>query len=192
MNSKRNGILRDEAEEAIRTLLCWIGDNPEREGLLDTPARVVKSFDEYFMGYKIDPKKLLETTFSEVEGYSDLVLLKNITVESHCEHHLAPVVGVAHVAYVPNGRVVGISKLARVVCAFSKRLQLQERLTWQIASCINEVLMPKGVAVIIEAKHNCITSRGVYHQATIMHTQAMIGAFEAVEMQQQFLSRVNS
>ncbi|MHC0449615.1 MULTISPECIES: GTP cyclohydrolase I FolE [unclassified Candidatus Lariskella] len=191
MNSKRNGILRGEAEEAIRTLLRWIGDNPEREGLFDTPARVVRSFDEYFVGYKIDPKKLLETTFSEVDGYSDLVLLKDITIESHCEHHMAPIVGVAHVAYIPNGRVVGISKLARVVCTFSKRLQLQERLTWQIANCINEALMPKGVAVVIEAKHNCITSRGVYHPATIMHTQAMIGAFEAVEMQKQFLSRIS-
>ncbi len=168
---------REEAEQAVRTLLRWAGDTPEREGLLDTPARVVRSYEEFFAGYHTDPIAILERTFEEVEGYDEIVLLRDIRLESHCEHHLVPIVGMAHVAYLPHRRVVGISKLARVVDAYAKRLQIQEKLTAQIANTINDVLQPRGVAVIIEAAHQCISTRGVHKPGVSMVTSRMLGAF---------------
>jgi GTP cyclohydrolase I len=168
---------REEAEDAVRTLLRWAGDSPAREGLLDTPARVVRSYEEFFAGYATDPQALLERTFEEVEGYDEIVLLRDIRIESHCEHHMAPIIGRAHVAYLPHKRVVGISKLARVVEAFAKRLQIQEKLTSQIANTINEVLQPRGVAVIIDAAHQCMTTRGIHKPGVTMVTSKMLGAF---------------
>lgn len=166
-----------EAEAAVRTLLRWAGDDPAREGLRDTPARVARSYRELFAGYDTDPVSLLERTFEEVNGYDEIILLRNIRLESYCEHHMVPIIGVAHVAYLPSQRVVGISKLARVVDAFSKRLQIQERLTVQIADTINSVLQPKGVAVMIEANHQCMTTRGVHKPGVAMVTSRMLGAF---------------
>ena len=168
---------RAEAEAAVRTLLRWAGDNPEREGLAGTPERVVRSYEEFYAGYQIDPVALLERTFEETEGYDEIVLLRDIRLESYCEHHMVPIVGVAHVAYLPNRRVVGISKLARVVEAYGKRLQIQEKLTSQIANTINDVLQPRGVAVIIEAEHQCMTTRGVHKSGVAMVTSRMLGAF---------------
>ncbi len=168
---------RDEAEAAVRTLLRWAGDDPDREGLHDTPRRVVRSYDEFFRGYAIDPVALLATTFAEVAGYDEIVLLRDIRIESHCEHHLAPIIGICHVAYLPRTRVVGISKLARVVEAYAQRLQIQERLTAQIAGTIDEVLQPYGTAVIIEAGHQCMTTRGVHQPGVSMVTSRMLGAF---------------
>jgi len=183
-NSLRRGVggeskrpSRAEAEEAVRTLLRWAGDDPEREGLKDTPARVVRAYQEFFAGYEVDPHALLARTFEEVEGYDEIVLLRNIRLESVCEHHLAPIIGRAHVAYLPNRWVVGISKLARVVDAYAKRLQIQEKLTVQIANTIQEVLEPKGVAVVIEAVHQCMTTRGVHKPGVTMVTSRMLGAF---------------
>ena len=168
---------RAEAEAAVRTLLRWAGDDPAREGLRDTPARVARSYRELFAGYDVDPVSLLERTFEEVDGYDEIILLRDIRLESYCEHHMVPIIGVAHVAYLPDQRVVGISKLARVVDAFSKRLQIQERLTAQIADTINSVLQPKGVAVMIEANHQCMTTRGVHKPGVAMVTSRMLGAF---------------
>lgn len=168
---------RAEAEAAVRTLLRWAGDNPDREGLRDTPARVARSYEEFFAGYETDPKALLERTFEEAEGYDEVILLRNIRVESYCEHHMVPIIGHAHVAYLPDRRVVGISKLARVVEAFCKRLQIQEKLTVQIAATINEVLQPRGTAVVIEAGHQCMTTRGVHMPGVGMVTSHMMGAF---------------
>lgn len=168
---------REAAEEAVRTLIRWAGDDPEREGLLETPARVVRAYEEMFSGYQQDPELLLQRTFSEVEGYDEIVLLKDIRFESFCEHHMLPIVGRAHVAYLPSHRVVGISKLARVVEAFAKRLQIQEAMTAQIANTINEVLRPQGVAVVIEAEHGCMTTRGVHKSDVTMVTSRMLGAF---------------
>ncbi|ATJ92557.1 GTP cyclohydrolase I FolE [Acetobacter tropicalis] len=168
---------RTEAEQAVRTLLRWAGDDPTREGLHDTPSRVVRAYEEFFEGYETDPRSLLERTFSEVEGYDEIVLLRDIRFESHCEHHLAPIIGRAHVAYLPRSRVVGISKLARVVDAFARRLQIQERLTAQIANTINDVLEPHGVAVIIESSHECMTTRGVHRPGVSMVTSSMLGVF---------------
>jgi GTP cyclohydrolase I len=168
---------REEAEDAIRTLLLWAGDDPTREGLLDTPARVARAYEEFFAGYNADPVAMLERTFEEVEGYDEIVLLRDIRVESHCEHHMAPIIGRAHVAYLPHRRVVGISKLARVVEAYAKRFQIQEKLTAQIANTIQDVLQPRGVAVVIEAKHQCMTTRGVHHTGVTMMTSRMLGAF---------------
>ena len=166
-----------EAEAAVRTLLRWAGDDPSREGLLGTPARVARSYRELFAGYEVDPVALLERTFEEVEGYDEIILLRDIRLESHCEHHMVPIIGRAHVAYLPDRRVVGISKLARVVDAFSKRLQIQEKLTVQIANTINDVLRPKGVAVLIEAGHQCMTMRGVHKPGVAMLTSRMLGVF---------------
>jgi GTP cyclohydrolase I len=166
-----------EAEDAVRVLLRWAGDDPEREGLLDTPGRVVRSFTEFFAGYDEDPVALLERTFEETDGYDEIVLLRDIRVESHCEHHLRPIIGRAHVAYLPGTRVVGISKLARVVDAYAKRLQIQEKLTAQIANTIQDVLQPRGVAVVIEAAHQCMTTRGVHKPGVTMVTSRMLGAF---------------
>ena len=166
-----------DAEAAVRTLLAWAGDDPSREGLRDTPARVVRSYRELFAGYTVDPVALLERTFEEVEGYDEIILLRDIRLESYCEHHMVPIIGRAHVAYLPNKRVVGISKLARVVDAFSKRFQIQEKLTVQIADTINSVLRPKGVAVVIEAGHQCMTTRGVHKPGVSMVTSRMVGEF---------------
>ena len=168
---------REEAEAAIRTLLRWAGDDPTREGLLDTPARVVRAYEEWFAGYGTDPVSLLERTFEEVEGYDEIVLLRDIRFESMCEHHMAPIIGRAHVAYLPHRRVVGISKLARVVEAYARRLQIQEKMTAQIANTINDVLQPRGTAVIIEAVHQCMTTRGVHKRGVSMVTSRMLGAF---------------
>ncbi len=168
---------RAEAEEAIRTLLKWAGDNPEREGLQDTPARVVRSYEEFFAGYNIDPHAFLERTFEETDGYDEIVLLRNIRFESHCEHHMAPIIGQAHIAYLPRKRVVGISKLARLVDGYAKRLQIQEKMTAQIANAIEEVLNPFGTAVIIEATHQCMTTRGAHKPGVSMVTSRMLGAF---------------
>ncbi len=166
-----------EAEAAIRTLLRWAGDDPDREGLRDTPARVARSYREFFSGYDTDPTALLERTFEETEGYDEIVLLRDIRLESTCEHHMAPILGCVHVAYLPHRRVVGISKLARVVDAYAKRLQIQEKLTAQIANTIQEVLAPRGVAVVIEAAHQCMTTRGVHKPGVTMVTSRMLGAF---------------
>ena len=168
---------REEAEAAVRTLLRWAGDDPNREGLIDTPSRVVRAYEEFFEGYTIDPVNLLERTFEETDGYDEIVLLRDIRLESHCEHHVVPIIGRAHVAYLPHRRVVGISKLARVVEAYAKRLQIQEKLTAQIANTIQEVLQPKGVAVVIEAAHQCMTTRGVNKPGVTMVTSRMLGAF---------------
>ena len=166
-----------DAEAAVRTLIEWAGDDPEREGLRDTPARVARSYRELFSGYGVDPAALLERTFEEVEGYDEIILLRDIRLESYCEHHMVPIIGRAHVAYLPDTRVVGISKLARVLDAFSKRLQIQEKLTVQIADTINDVLRPKGVAVVIEAGHQCMTTRGVHKPGVSMVTSRMVGVF---------------
>ena len=168
---------REEAEAAVRTLLRWAGDDPDREGLLGTPERVVRSYEEFFAGYAIDPVALLERTFEETDGYDEIILLRDIRLESYCEHHMVPIVGVAHVAYLPGRRVVGISKLARVVDAYSKRLQIQEMMTAQIANTINDVLQPRGVAVVIEAEHQCMSTRGVHKSGVAMVTSRMLGAF---------------
>ncbi len=168
---------REEAEEAVRVLLRWAGENPAREGLLDTPGRVVRAYEEFFAGYAVDPVALLQRTFEETDGYDELVLLRDIRVESHCEHHMLPIVGRAHVAYLPRRRVVGISKLARVAEAYARRLQIQEKLTAQIANTINEVLQPRGVAVVIEAEHQCMSTRGVHKPGAGMVTSRMLGAF---------------
>jgi GTP cyclohydrolase I len=170
---------REEAEEAVRTLLRWAGDDPTREGLLDTPSRVAKAYEEWFSGYQIDPEEYLKRTFEEVEGYDDMIVLKDIRFESHCEHHMAPIIGRAHVGYMPNKRVVGISKLARVVETFARRFQVQETMNAQIAECIQRVLEPKGVAVVIEATHQCMTTRGVHKTGVTMVTSAVHGAFRS-------------
>jgi GTP cyclohydrolase I len=168
---------REEAEAAVRTLLRWAGDDPAREGLRGTPGRVVRAFEEFFSGYGTDPAGLLERTFEEVEGYDEMVVLRDIRFESHCEHHLAPIIGKAHVAYLPDGRVVGISKLARLVDAYAKRLQIQERMTAQVAKAIEKALRPRGVAVAIEATHQCMTTRGVHKPGVTMVTSCLLGAF---------------
>ena len=168
---------RAEAEEAVRTLLRWAGDDPTREGLVDTPDRVVRSYEEFFAGYDADPVGLLERTFEETDGYDEIVLLRDIRLESHCEHHMVPIIGRAHVAYLPYRRVVGISKLARVVEAYAKRFQIQEKMTAQIANTIQQVLQPRGVAVVIEAAHQCMTTRGVHKPGVTMVTSRMLGAF---------------
>lgn len=168
---------REEAEEAVRVLLRWAGDDPKREGLLDTPGRVTRAYREYFGGYEVDPVAILSRTFAETEGYDEMVLLRDIRFESCCEHHMAPIIGRAHVAYLPRKRVVGISKLARVVDAYARRLQIQEKMTAQIANTLDEVLQPLGVAVVIEATHQCMTTRGVHRPGTSLVTSRMLGAF---------------
>lgn len=168
---------REQAESAIRTLLLWAGDDPDREGLRDTPSRVARAYQEFFVGYDTDPVAVLERTFEETDGYDEIVLLRDIRLESTCEHHMAPIIGRVHVAYLPHRRVVGISKLARVVDAYAKRLQIQEKLTAQIANTIQDVLEPRGVAVVIEAAHQCMTTRGVHKPGVTMVTSRMLGAF---------------
>ncbi len=168
---------RGEAEEAVRTLLRWTGDDVTREGLIDTPARVVRAFDEFFAGYAQDPITILKRTFEEVENYDEMIVLTNIHFHSHCEHHMVPIIGVAHVGYIPSGRVVGISKLARVVEVYARRLQIQEKMTAQVANAIDEALKPRGVGVVIEAVHSCMTTRGVKKEGVSMKTSHMTGLF---------------
>ncbi|WP_304042415.1 GTP cyclohydrolase I FolE [Metallibacterium scheffleri] len=171
-----NGVSRAHAEDAVRTLLRWAGEDPAREGLIDTPRRVVKAYGDWFSGYKDDPEAYLARTFEEVAGYDELIVLRDIAFESHCEHHMAPIIGRAHVGYLPSGRVVGVSKLARVVDAYARRFQVQEKLTAQIADCIERVLEPRGVAVVVDAQHQCMTTRGVHKRGVSMVTSAMRGA----------------
>ena len=192
LKNKKHQITDEKAEEAIKTIIEWIGEDPNREGLISTPRRVVKAFKEYFKGYSEDPSKYLSKTFTEVEGYDDMVIEKNISIQSHCEHHMAPIVGVAHVAYVPSSKVVGLSKLARVVEVFSKRLQTQERLTMQIAKTIMNVLQPRGVAVTIDASHQCMTNRGVKKENTTTVTNYFLGVFkEDLSFQNRYLRYIN-
>ena len=181
-----------QAEEAVKTIIQWIGEDPDREGLISTPKRVIKAFKEYFIGYTQNPNQYLSKTFTEVEGYDDMVIEKNISIQSHCEHHMAPIIGVAHVAYIPSNKVVGLSKLARVVEVFSKRLQTQERLTTQIAKTIMEVLQPRGVAVTIDATHQCMTNRGVRKENTTTVTNYFLGAFkDDLSFQNRYLRYIN-
>jgi len=168
---------RIEAEQAVETLLRWAGEDPGREGLIDTPRRVAAAYEDWFSGYGEDPVRFLKRTFEEVEGYDEMIVLRDITFESHCEHHMAPIIGVAHVGYLPSNKVVGISKLARVVDAFARRFQVQEKLTAQIANCIEDVLKPRGVGVVIDASHQCMTTRGVHKSGVSMVTSQMLGAF---------------
>jgi len=185
-------ISKDEAKKAIQVILKYIGENPEREGLVETPKRVIKAFDEYFSGYAEDPQVYLEKTFGDVEGYDDMVIQKNISIQSHCEHHMAPIIGIAHVAYIPSEKVVGLSKLARVVEAYSRRLQTQERLTMQIANAINKGLKAHGTAVCIDAIHQCMTTRGVMKEDATTVTNYFTGSFrDSHSLQQRFLSYIN-
>ena len=168
---------RNQAEDAVRTLLRWAGDDPDREGLVDTPKRVARAYEDWFSGYKDDPVGFLKRTFEEVDGYDEMIVLRDIEFESHCEHHMAPIIGHAHVGYLPRNKVVGISKLARVVEAFARRFQVQEKMTAQIANCISDVLNPKGVGVVIEATHQCMTTRGIHKTNVSMVTSQMVGTF---------------
>ena len=186
-------VSEQEAEEAFRTILTWMGEDPNREGLIETPKRVVKAFKEYFKGYKEDPIQVLDKTFGDVDGYDDMVIQKNISVQSHCEHHMAPIIGKAHVAYIPNKRVVGLSKLARVVEVFSKRLQTQERLTMQIANTLMEALDAKGVAVTIDSTHQCMTMRGIKKEQATTVTNYYLGQFkEDLSYQNRYLRLISN
>jgi GTP cyclohydrolase I len=192
LQEKNQNISDQKAEEAIEILIRWIGEDPEREGLKSTPKRVVRAYKEYFQGYKEDPAKHLTKTFTEIEDYDDMIIEKDISIRSHCEHHMAPIIGVAHIAYIPSKKVVGLSKLARVVEAFSKRLQTQERLTMQIAKTIMHVLQPRGVAVTIDAAHQCMTSRGIKKEKTTTVTNYFLGAFkEDLSFQNRYLRYIN-
>ena len=184
---------REEAEQAIRVLLRWAGDDPEREGLLDTPKRVARAYEEYFRGYSQDPYAILRRTFEETNGYDEMVVLRDIDFRSHCEHHVAPIVGRAHIGYLPNNRVVGISKLARVVDVYARRLQIQEKLTAEIADSIETVLQPRGVGVVIEAAHHCMTTRGVAKEGVLMVTSRMLGTFRTdPKTRREFLSMIGN
>lgn len=184
---------KEEALNAVRTLISWAGDDPDREGLIETPDRVVRSYNEFFAGYEEDPEKVLGKTFEEVEGYDEVVIVRNIRVESHCEHHMVPIVGVAHVGYIPNKRVVGISKLARVVDIYGKRLQTQETMTALIADTIDRVLEPKGVAVVIDANHECMSTRGIHKTESSTITSRMLGSFrDNIETRAEFMNLINS
>ena len=177
MAAKRAKVNKAQAEEAVRTLLRWAGEDPDREGLLETPKRVVEAYGDWFSGYAIDPRAYLKRTFEEMGGYDEMVVLRDIEFESHCEHHMAPIIGRAHVGYLPTTKVVGISKLARVVDVFARRFQVQEKMTAEIARCINDVLQPRGVGVVIEAAHECMTTRGVHKRGVSMITSKMLGSF---------------
>ncbi len=184
---------RKEAEKAVRTLLRWAGDDPDREGLRETPRRVVRAYEEWFGGYGVEPATYLAKTFEEVDGYDEMVILRNVRLESHCEHHIAPIIGVAHLAYLPDRRIVGISKLARLVEAFAKRLQVQEKLTAQIANTLNDVLQPKGVGVVLEASHGCMSTRGINKPGLTMVTSQMIGAFRSnAATRREFLAAIGN
>ena len=194
--AKENQILkkpsRAKAEEAVKTLISWAGDNPHREGLKDTPKRVVESYEEFFKGYSMNPDEILDKTFEEMDGYDEMVMVKDIRLESHCEHHMVPILGKAHVAYIPNSRVVGISKLARIVDVYGKRLQTQEAMTTQIADTIERVLKPKGVAVVIDAAHQCMSSRGVHKTETSTVTSRMLGLFRTnSSTRSEFMNLIN-
>ena len=192
-NKQDNNASYDDARDAVRELLRWIGEDPDRKGLLKTPDRVLKSFGDWFGGYEQDAAEILGSSFPEAGGYNEMVALTDIDFESHCEHHMAPFIGRAHVAYIPDGRVVGVSKLVRVVNVYAKRLQVQEKLTQQIATCINEVLQPRGVAVVLEAQHECMTTRGVYKPNIKMTTSAMFGVFrDSDATHAEFLSLIRS
>jgi GTP cyclohydrolase I len=177
--AKSTRVSRRDAEQAVRTLLRWAGDDPEREGLQDTPKRVVNAYRDWFSGYAVDPREYMRRTFEEVEGYDELVVLRDISFESHCEHHMAPIIGRVHVGYLPTDKVVGISKLARVVEGYARRFQVQEKLTAQIAGCIDEVLRPRGVGVVVDAVHQCMTTRGVHKRGVSMVTSRMVGLFRS-------------
>ena len=192
LDQKKQEVSDEKAEEAISTIIRWIGENPDREGLKSTPKRVIKAFKEYFKGYEEDPTTYLKKTFAEVDGYDDMVIEKNISIRSHCEHHMAPIIGVAHVAYIPSRKVVGLSKLARVVEAFSRRLQTQERMTMQIAKTIMDVLQPRGVAVTVDATHQCMTNRGVKKENTTTITNYFLGSFkDDLSFQNRYLRYIN-
>jgi GTP cyclohydrolase I len=183
---------RKIAEDAVRTLIRWSGDDPDREGLVGTPARVVRAYEEWFAGYFENPREYLTRTFDEVGGYDEIVLLRDIQFESHCEHHIAPIIGRVHIGYLPRNRVVGISKLARLVDVYAKRLQIQEKMTSEIAKCLNSVLKPFGVGVVVEATHECMTTRGVHKSAVTMVTSCMLGIFRTqAKTRQEFLSAIN-
>ena len=183
---------RSDAEDAVRTLIRWAGDNPNRQGMRGTPARVVRAYEEWFSGYAENPRDYLSRTFDEVAGYDEIVVLRDISFESHCEHHLAPIIGRVHIGYLPRNRVVGISKLARLVDVYAKRFQIQEKMTAEIAGCLDHVLKPYGVAVVIEAAHQCMTTRGVHKSGVTMVTSRMIGAFrKRLETRHEFLSAIN-
>ena len=189
----RNKPSRKQAEEAVKILIKWAGDNPEREGLLETPKRVVNAYKEFFSGYDSKPEQILSKTFDEVEGYDEMVIVRNITIESHCEHHMVPFIGIAHIGYIPNKRIVGISKLARIADVFAKRLQTQEIMTAQIADTINEVLKPKGVAVVIDAQHQCMTTRGTHKTESSTITSRMVGLFRTnSNTRSEFMNLINS
>ena len=192
LSKKKPEISDEKAEEAISTIIQWIGEDPKREGLLSTPKRVIRAFKEYFKGYGENPDEILSKTFTEVEGYDDMVIEKNISIQSHCEHHMAPIVGVAHVAYIPSDKVVGLSKLARVVEVFSKRLQTQERLTMQIAKAIMSALQPRGVAVTLDASHQCMTNRGIKKEKATTVTNYFLGSFkDDLSFQNRYLRYIN-
>jgi GTP cyclohydrolase I len=191
-SNKSDRPSRTEAEDAVRTLIRWAGDNPGREGLRSTPARVARAYEEWFSGYEDDPRIYLQRTFQEVAGYDEMVLLRNIRFESHCEHHLAPIIGRVHIGYLPRKRVIGISKLARLVDAFARRLQVQEKMTAEIAQCLNDGLKPHGVGVVVEAAHECMTTRGVHKTDVTMVTSRLLGVFRTQsQTRQEFLSALN-
>lgn len=175
--SAKSAVTKDQAEAAVRTLLAWAGEDPTREGLLDTPKRVVEAYGDWYSGYAEDPREFLERTFKEVAGYDEMIVLRDIEFESHCEHHMAPIIGRAHVGYLPDGKVVGISKLARVVETYARRFQVQEKMTAQIAGCIQDVLQPLGVGVVVEGVHECMTTRGIHKRGVSMITSKMLGSF---------------
>ena len=175
--SKKPAVSQSQAEDAVRTLLAWAGESPKREGLIDTPKRVVEAYRDWFSGYAVDPKEYLRRTFEEVAGYDEMIVLRDIEFESHCEHHMAPIIGRVHVGYLPAGKVVGISKLARVVEAYARRFQVQEKMTAQIAQCIQDVLQPVGVGVVVEGAHECMTTRGIHKRGVSMVTSKMLGSF---------------
>ena len=183
----------EEAKDAVRTLIAWAGDDPDREGLIETPDRVARAYQEFFAGYHDYPEEILSKTFEEVEGYDEMVIVRNIRLESHCEHHMVPILGIAHIGYIPNNRVVGISKLARIVDVFGKRLQTQETMTAQIADTISKVLKPKGVAVVVDAAHQCMTTRGIHKSETSTVTSKMTGAFQKnINTRNEFMALIHS
>lgn len=188
----RNDVSRQQAEDAVRTLLRWSGDDPAREGLLDTPKRVAKAYEDWFSGYALDPDEYLSRTFEEVGGYDEMIVLRDIDYESHCEHHMAPIIGKVHVGYLPDGKVVGISKLARVVEAYARRFQVQEKMTAQIANCIQRALHPRGVGVVVEGAHECMTTRGIHKRGVSMVTSKMLGSFrEDARTRSEFLQFID-
>ncbi len=193
ISTSKNKPTREEAKQAVKTMLAWAGDNPDREGLIETPERVVSAYEEFFAGYNMNPDHILSKTFEEVAGYDEMVIIKDVRLESHCEHHMVPILGKAHVAYIPHKRVVGISKLARVVDVYGKRLQTQETMTAQIADTIQRVLEPKGVAVVIDAAHQCMTTRGVHKSETSTVTSRMLGIFRTDERtRSEFMNLISS